>query len=339
MKIFILFFFIPTFLFSSAFADDDFEDQFADSTLTKEEPPAPVLDSTGEQIVAPGQEIEDPGQALQVDQPSAATNQTDDSIGKINTSEDPENKNFSNTDNSFFSESETLQSGEVVLEKPEDLSLSYKQRRSRHGILFSVTYEKFYPVDYYSLYRDAYVEEIIDTDRIDLIGAELGYKLNFKLGSISVLANYAQGSIKGLFNSHERNLTLKRVGASLNFAADNFFEEPWVVPYAQVGAHQFEIEEDDLSLAVAAPESATTQISLNYKFGLLFQLNWIEKAIDTNTQIDGLRSSGLQNTFLDVYMIDHLASNEVYDPKNPNSEGDPDLASGLELGLGFKMEF
>lgn len=233
--------------------------------------------------------------------------------------------------------------GDIVVEQQTDLTQSYKQRRGRHGVLFSINYEKFFPVDYFSQYRDVYIEDLLgDTESLDLIGAEIGYKLNFKLGSLAILGNYAQGS-KSKSNytdgttTRERNLAVSRYGLSANFALDNVMQEPWVVPYGQAGIHQFQVVEDDL--AQDAAKETTTQFAFNYRIGLLFQLNWIEKSIDPNTQYEGLRSSGLQNTFIDVYAMTHLASNETYDPADPNSEGDPDMSTGMEFGVGLKMEF
>ncbi len=305
MKKFILFIFLAALTFARAQAQDDTVDEFADPSLQS---PSPQIDVQSNELPAVPLEIPlEPASAPQNVQTSLGDTQSD---------------------------SET---GEVLLERPPDFTASYKQRRSRHGIIFSIDYEKFYPVDYYSQYRDLYIEKIIGTDKIDLIGAELGYKLNFKLGSLSLLANYSQGHIKGNTTAAaKRTLYLNRTGVAANFALDNFFEEPWIVPYGQIGIHQFQIEEDDLALPNS--KAATTKISYNYRFGLLFQLNWIEKAIDPNTQFDALRSSGLENTFLDLYMIDHAASSETYGA-NTTSGGDPDLASGLELGVGLKMEF
>lgn len=250
-------------------------------------------------------------------------------------------ENSLSLDGSEYSGNKT---GDVVVEQQTNLYQSYRQRRGHHGVLFSVNYEKFYPVDYYSMYRDKYIEEFLDSsDSIDLIGLEIGYKYNFKLGSVAILANYAQGSkSNSSYNgdsagARERNLSISRYGISVNYAADNILEEPWIVPYGQIGVHQFQVVEDDLSTAEAM--ETTTQISFNYKIGLLFQLNWIEKSIDPNTHIDGLRSSGLQNTFIDIFATTHVSSSEAYDPANSNSEGDPDMGTGMDFGIGLKMEF
>lgn len=309
----------------------------------------------GDDFVDPTLEISSPNQPSSTSQGFESSTTTDPSTS---TNFSTTNGKNSNNENAVSSEplsfSEPLSDrqsvvdsnnnlGDVVVEQQADLTQSYKRRRGKHGVLFSVIYEKYFPIDYYSQFRDVYIENIFgNTDSIDLFGAEIGYKYNFRLGSIAILGNYAHGSKANESYSdgtttRERNLSISRYGLSLNYAMDNIMEEPWIVPYGQVGVHQFQVVEDDLSQTDA--KSATTQISFNYKIGLLFQLNWIEKSIDPNTQYEGLRSSGLQNTFLDVYAMTHMASSEVYDPADANSEGDPDMSSGMEIGVGLKLEF
>jgi hypothetical protein len=237
--------------------------------------------------------------------------------------------------------------GDVLIETQADLTQSYKQRRGHHGVLFSLDYEKFNPVDYFSQYRDAYIAE-----DLSLIGAEIGYKYNFKLGSVAILVNGAFGTKKGCEfvdadgnAKSSRDISITRYGLALNYAMDNIMQEPWIVPYGQVGIHQFEVSEDDQTQLdpntheALGAVSTTTSLAFDYRVGLLFQLNWIEKSIDPSTHTEGLLSSGLQNTFLDIYLATHVASSEIYDPTNSTSEGDPDLHSETELGVGLKMEF
>lgn len=230
------------------------------------------------------------------------------------------------------------QSGVVELEKQEDYSLSYKKRRSQHGALFSVSMEKFYPSDFRSLYNDAYIENIIGDEKIELAGLELGYKHNIGPLSISALGAYSQGSIKGLGSESGREIKINKLGASVNMALDAVFEEPWVVPYAQAGVHQFNLSESKATTADS--RSATTGFAVNYKYGLLFQLDWLENAFDKSAKNDRLQSSGLENTYIDVYITEYLASSNADDPSQPPTEGgDPNLLSSGEIGLGLKLEF
>lgn len=333
MKKFILFLFLVTsFSIHNAHAQDA-GDEFADPTLdtsggVNNTTPPPDFQSSSTDPAAPAESSAETILTEELNQQQSATTEADFQPQPLATEETP---------------SADVGSGDVLVEQQTDLTQSYKNRRGRHGVLFSINYEKYYPVDYFSQYRDAYIEDVLgDTESMDLIGIELGYKLNFKLGSIAILGNYAQGS-KANANytdgttARERNLSVSRYGISANLALDNIMQEPWIVPYGQVGLHQFQVIEDDLSQAEA--KEVTTQISFNYRFGLLFQLNWIEKSIDPSTQIDGLRSSGLQNTFIDVYAMTHAGSAETYDPEDPTTEGDPDMSTGMELGVGLKMEF
>ena len=218
----------------------------------------------------------------------------------------------------------------VAVETSENYSLAYKERRSKHGVLFSIGMEKFYPIDYESLSHDVYIENIIGEDRIDLIGFEIGYKHNVSIGSLAVLFNYAQGTATGT-----RDLDFVKQGLSGNVALDALFSEPWVAPYFQAGVHQFAVTESTSTTS----ESASTAFSFNYRYGLLFQLNWIEKAIDKTSQTDALRSSGLENTFVDIYFSQYLPSGGAQDPTVLGSEGEPNLASGGEIGMGLKLEF
>lgn len=231
------------------------------------------------------------------------------------------------------------QAGVVALEKQEDFSGSYKSRRTTHGALLSVNIEKFYPPDYRSLFNDAYIEEIIKEDRIDLVGIELGYKHNIGPVSIAVTGTISQGSINGAVAGVKRTLSIDKYGLSANIALDGILEEPWIVPYAQAGAHQFSISEKKLSGATEESMSDSTEVSFNYKYGLLFQIDWIENFIDKSAKTDRRRSSGLENTFIDIYFVEQMASGKAIDRGDLTSVGDPNLFSSGELGVGVKMEF
>ena len=226
-------------------------------------------------------------------------------------------------------------SGLVALEKQEDFTKDYKHRRGTHGALFSVSTEAFYPIDYRSLYNDAYIEDIIGDDKINLIGLEIGYKYNFGPASAAILGQFSQGSIGGSVAGNPTTLKIVKQGVSANVALDGILSEPWVVPYGQVGAHQFSVEES----RTASSASSSTAISFNYRYGFLFQLDWIENHIDKSAKADQLRSSGLENTFIDIYFSNYLASRGAIDPSDASSDGDPNLFSSGEMGLGLKMEF
>lgn len=235
----------------------------------------------------------------------------------------------------FEDSSQPSKVGTVAVEKQEDFSSSYKKRRSLNGALFSIASEKFYPVDYRSLFNDAYIKNIIGENDINLIGIELGYKRNMGFLSASALGSFSEGSIDGAVTGAPRTLKISKQGISANVAVDGIFEEPYIVPYVQAGAHQFNISE----AGATGSQSGTTSISFNYKYGILFQLDWIENRMDKTAKEDRLRSSGLENTYIDIYFAEYLASGNAIDPATLTTDGDPNMFSSGGLGIGLKMEF
>ena len=232
---------------------------------------------------------------------------------------------------------------EVAVESNVIYSTPYKQRRSTHGILFGVSSEKFYPKEMLSLLDDASIDQILDKKPIDLLNISLGYKYNFNLGALSLVYSFSEGSGSGRFNNAQRKIHFQKQNISVGYYADNVLSEPWVVPYGQAGLNQFSMTEEESNAAGEQlfEDSQTTDFSLMYSVGLLFQLNWIEGGIDANTHADGLRSSGLENTFLDIYFSWHQPAQKLYDPNNRAAtlEDDPNLSAEAQLGVGLKLEF
>ncbi len=232
---------------------------------------------------------------------------------------------------------EPLQQGEVVVERPIDLIASYKQRRTKHGGILSVNYENFYPLDYTSMFANSgYIENIVGAEPLKLVSIEAGYKRNIPLGSIAILAGYARGGSAASGDpSNSRSIEVNRTTVSANFAFDNYTEEPWVVPYLQGGIYNMAVTENFGDTV----NNDNSGYGFSYRAGVLFQLNWIENAIDPSTQTEGLRSSGLENTFLDVYFNSQMASSGASAPDEANNEAQPNMSTGFDMGIGLKLEF
>jgi hypothetical protein len=211
--------------------------------------------------------------------------------------------------------------GLVVVERPQDYSQSYKQRRTTHGMLLSVGAEQFFPSSYYSLFKDAGIGDIIGEKRILLFSGEIGYKFNF----------FASGGTNGKAANQPRNLSFVRQGLSANFALDNITEEPILVPYVQGGAHQYLVTESGITgdLSDSAP------VAFNYRIGGMLQLDWVESFMDPTAKLQRLKSSKVENVFLDVYYSEYLAASSALDPANPTAIA----PSSGEFGVGLKVEF
>ncbi len=232
--------------------------------------------------------------------------------------------------------SDPVADGEIIIEKTTDLTQSYRDRRNRYGILFAVNYEKFAPNEYVSLIQNKTFDQMSGGDSIPVISAELGVKMNMSLGSLSGIISYGGGSYTNEKNKIEK-ISVKMTKASLNFALDNLMNEPWVVPYGQIGMNEIDWSESSIdSGGIAKEETFTTDWNLTYKVGLMFQLDWLESSIDTNTHTNGLKSSGLQNTFLDVFYTSYAEPSEI--AATQGATGEASLKSD-NFGLGLKLEF
>lgn len=235
--------------------------------------------------------------------------------------------------------SEPLADNEIIVESKQDLTEPYKERRKDFGALFSVNYERYFPAEHVSVIQNRTYEEISGGEDIPVIGAEIGVKYNFSLGSLSGLFGYGMGT----YANEEQNLdgvSVKITKLGLNFALDNLMSEPWVVPYAQGGIHQIDWEENSYTGTENVFETLITKPNAHFKVGMLVQLNWIENWIDPTTTAEGLRSSGLENTYLDIFYTSYSAYAEP-DPlvgALGSDDGEANLSSS-GLGVGLKLEF
>ena len=239
-----------------------------------------------------------------------------------------------------YTDNETT--GDITLEKQKDLSAPYKDRRGKHGVVFTVGTEKYYPKDFLSVLDNVSINQILKEEAINLFTIDIGYKYNFSLGALAFTYAYASGSGTGSFNNETRSIAFQRQTVSAGYYADNIFSEPWVVPYGAAGLSQFSLDEEEYNATgTLADDSAVTEPILSLKAGLLFQLNWIESGIDSSTHVDGLRSSGLENTYLDVHVSWYQHLKETFDVNNPiqTANYDPDLNAEAQLGIGLKLEF
>lgn len=212
-------------------------------------------------------------------------------------------------------------SGSVLVETPEDFTLSYKQRRGTHGALFSLFSEVFDPVNYMSGYDSEPIGNFLGSEVIRLNGIELGYKYNVAIGSVAVLYGYSTGSA----SSAGHLLGFTKQSFSANAALDAIFDEPYVVPYGQVSFNMFDTREEK-----SGQEEFSESVSpvIGYRYGLLFQLDWVENQMDKDAKADHLAASGLENTYIDVFYANYQAT-----------EGEGNLESTSQMGLGLKLEF
>ncbi len=243
---------------------------------------------------------------------------------------------------SFYAQAQSAEgnpSGRVIVEQPEDFTASYRDRRGSHAFLFGLHSENYYPFNYQSQFGNRFVEDMVGLESIKLIGAELGYKWNISIGSVAGLFDYSMGSANGTATNPDGRLEVSRIALSVNAALDGILSEPYIVPYGQVGVHQYNVTEEQAVNGQIESRSGSSGMAFHYRYGLLFQIDWLEALMDPTAKIDRLRSSGLENTFIDFYYSEYLPSSSAQDAEALGSEGSVNTASSSEIGLGLKLEF
>lgn len=231
----------------------------------------------------------------------------------------------------------------IEVEPEQDSSIPYKERRERHGVIFSAGTQKYYPDDYQSMQDGNFIEDFLGDTPIDMMNLELGYKYNFGLGSLALTAGFATGKFSGSYDGATRNLSIEKIEFMAYYFADALFNEPWVVPYVGVGLNRFTVVESmGLTAAqVAAANETNPDVVKNLRptgairVGLEIQLN----SIDKDGSLDANREIGLENTFLDIYFARNTVSSQVAEDFTVSEEGDPDTSNRFQLGFGLRLEF
>lgn len=199
----------------------------------------------------------------------------------------------------------------------------YRDRRSSHGFMFSANYQGFLPKNYIStldsnpIYTDAFGKK-----SISMIEFQLAYKYNFSLGALTFGLGYGTGSVESDLSGDKRSLEVTKPSASIGYIMDALFAEPYVAPYLQLQAWQMGIKEksstDDFN--------GDTKMGFDYTVGLLLQLN----ALDPSSAAAALNNTGLENTYLDVFVTKYTKT---------QSTADADTETDFNFGAGLRLEF
>lgn len=218
---------------------------------------------------------------------------------------------------------EDIPQGLEIVDTPH-FNVPYKERRSRHGWIFSVNGDNLYFPDYISALDGRSYDEIFGQTDLTLVQLEIGYKYNFVLGAIGLSIAQGLGSIQDDRLGEVRELEISKTSGSATLYLDNITSEPYLVPYVSGTLWRFDLFEEAQTSAV--DYSASTDIGFAYSLGLLFQLNWMDK----DSARKAYEDYGLQNTYLDVFFTQHTATAD---------ESDPNFESDFNWGIGLKLEF
>ncbi len=219
--------------------------------------------------------------------------------------------------------SQASDEGLVEVEPSIDYLAPYLHRRPSVGILFAVGVEHFRPEKYRSVIDDNIYSTIYENKVIPLPEVSLTLRKNFSTFSMGASLDYAMGSVT-MASTTKRELELIKKAGSLSLYLDGLWEDPYLVPFIKVQYFTTTYHET----VNGASKAGQTSAAISPRFGLMFNLNYLDP--DPNAARNGLRDSGLQNTYLSVYYSQNSTSNQ---------SGDPDFESTANWGANVVLEF
>ncbi len=215
----------------------------------------------------------------------------------------------------------------VEVLRASEFDSPYKERRSRWGLEVGFQYEQIYPFNYVSGVPGVTVVNYSDfagSETIPLSQFFLGGRFNTSLGALAAGIQYGTGNLYiPADNGENTSFDLIKEGLYLGLYLDAFFSEPYMAPYGKFELFRFTYTE---SVDGKGTYDGTTDLTLGYTLGALFQLNWLDK----ESARVGLRDSGIQNTYLDVYVSSYMPSID---------DLDPNFETEFDLGVGLRLEF
>lgn len=214
--------------------------------------------------------------------------------------------------------------GLVEIRDNDEIFQTYRERREGHGWLVGAGVENYKPQNFLSPVDGDSYETIFGGANIMMMSVEGGYKLNLGAISIGAVLGYAQGSVGGSSDGETRSLKVERTSLKGMLALDGITDEPLVAPYASFGLYRLGVDDfvETADLKFEGQTGTGTLLSI----GALVQLNWLERASAREAWI----SSGLQNTYLDVF---------VTQLGKTSSDDDPDFSSAFNWGAALRLEF
>ena len=223
---------------------------------------------------------------------------------------------------------------EIEVEYSPNADLPYRERRQAWAFIWGFNLVTMYPNKMMTnTDTSANPGQIKFADRfynqnLYLYQLEALAKVNFSLGSIAAGILIGAGDLSlpesgSAIGKTGGSLRLIKGGGSAYLFLDSIFSEPYVVPY--VGAHMAQMTYRDVYIKDSIERSGTNGFSAAIQAGFLFQLN----ALDRATAFKARKSFGIENTFIDLFVLQHSS--------NPNS-GQPNLTTNFDYGFGFRVE-
>lgn len=227
----------------------------------------------------------------------------------------------------FVNEAFANEDGVIEIIYAPDYQAVFDERKSDISFSAGLNVDMIIPDKFRSRLDSGTYDQVFDSDPLPLIQVEMGPKLNTRLGGFSLNGLFGYGEVSGRdLSGLNRKLIMQKMGASLSYTLDTLFDEPYLAPYASVSLSTLKWEESRSNSGKTETNSGETDVALGISAGLLIQLNWI----DPQAAIVAQNTSGLENTYLDLYLSQHNTSNSV---------SDANFETDVNFGAGLKLEF
>ena len=197
----------------------------------------------------------------------------------------------------------------------------YRDRVSSWSAISQIQVKSIKPEDFRSRIGGETFQQMFGDHHILIPTLSVGSQYNTAVGGLSLEAQYGVGSIESE-RLGARRLALSQYGISATFVLDKLMPEPLFAPYFAGDLFIASWEESDSTTTLSGENS----YALGYRLGILFQLN----ALDSSTALTAFNSSGLENTYLDIFASQTNTSNK---------SSDVQLKSPMTIGAGIKLQF
>lgn len=201
-------------------------------------------------------------------------------------------------------------------------SEAYRENRSSWSTRIGISYESFLPNQFVSpVDQSTYATDFGSNGIIPIVGANFGVQHSSALGTFYLDGLYGKGNATAL-SGVQSTLSLTKYGVGVGYMLDSFASNPWVIPY---GSAQ-EVFLGWSNSVGTSSQSGTTAYTTVFQAGIAVPLS----QVDTEAGYISHRDFGIKETYLDVYGVEYLTSNNATDPE---------FVSGFQVGAGFHVIF
>lgn len=213
--------------------------------------------------------------------------------------------------------------GPIEAEFPASEFVPYTERRPLGQLTFGLIYEPIkFPGLISSLDSTSSYDQLFRST-LPLLSLSAGYKINLPIIAIDLSYLYGQGVLSDDKSGASVALSISKKGFRAIIEIDHIFSESYVVPYAGIQA----ITWDYAIRTTASSSSGVSARVLGLQAGVYLGLSRLEEQSALRSYNDGR----LNNTYLDLSITQY--------PKTEPTSSVPNLATGTNFALGFRLEF